>query len=382
MKEIYLDNAAATPIETRVLSAMAKASGFYGNPSSFNDSGRSARKEIEKSRGIIAKFLDARPDEIVFTSSGSEANNIAIMTTLSGLKSGNVVTTPIEHQSVSNALKRSGLNIKYVSVDRYGFVDLKSFEQQLGRQCKMVSVMYANNEIGTIEPIKKISQTISRFNQKNGTNILFHVDACQAALFLDMSVQRLKVDFLTFDGCKLYGPHGIGVLYVKRGTHTQALAGWVGQEKGLKAGTENTQSIIGLAKAVALISTKDSTKIGTVRDYAFEQLKNIPELIFNGPAGSGRLPNNINICLPKLTSEVLLLELDKYGIRAGSGSACTSHSVEPSDVLKAIGVPPKYINGALRFSLGRDTTKKDIDYLVRVLSKIIPELKKRYARFK
>ncbi len=380
MRTIYLDNAAATPIDSRVLKTMNKAASLYGNPSSFNDAGREARIEIEKARKTIAVFLGARSDEIVFTSSGSEANSLAIMSTLFNLKSGNVITTPIEHRSVIEALGRFPLAIKHVPVDRFGFIDLKFLEQKLDRNCRMVSVMYANNEVGTIEPIKKVSKIVSEFNKKNGTNILFHVDACQAAMFLDMDVRRLGVDILTFDSCKIYGPHGIGVLYVKRGTPIRGLIGWAGQEKGLKTGTENTQSIIGLAKAVSLIRHQEGAKVIPIRDYAIEQLKKLPGLIVNGPLGVDRLPNNVNVCLSGLTSEVILLELDKYGIRAGSGSACTSHSVEPSEVLKAIGVPAEYINGALRFSLGRETTKKDIDYLVNTLKKIIKDLNQRYRK--
>ena len=382
MKTVYLDNAAATPIDPRVMKAMNRASVLYGNPSSFNYAGRVARAEIEKSRRRIATFLGAREDEIVFTSSGSEANNLAITGTLSGLKSGNVVTTPIEHRSVSEPLNRLPLTVKYIPVNHLGLIDIKALEKKLDRNCRMVSIMYANNEIGTIEPIKKSSKIITAFNKKNGTNILFHVDACQATLFLDMNVQRLGVDLLTFDGCKIYGPHGMGILYVKRGTSLRGLVGWAGQEKGLKIGTENTQAIIGLAEAVSLINPKEGTAISAIRDYAIGQLKKIPALMVNGPLGADRLPNNINVCLAGLTSEILLLELDKYGIRAGSGSACTSHSVEPSDVLKAIGVPDTYIHGALRFSLGRDTTKKDIDYLVKTLAKIALQLTKRYARLR
>ncbi len=380
MKETYLDNAAATPIDPKVLKAMNKASALYGNPSSFNDAGRAARTEIEKSRHVVAEFLGARSDEIVFTSSGSEANNLAIRGTLSGFKSGSVVTTSIEHPSVVNTLKQLSLKIKTTPVDQFGVLDLKALERNLDSNCRMVSVMYANNEIGTIEPIKKISKIVSEFNKKNRTKILFHVDACQAALFLDMNVQRLGADLLTFDGCKIYGPHGIGVLYIRRGTQISGLTGWVGQEKGLKSGTENTQTIIGLAQAVSLIKPNEGKYLVLLRDYAIEQLKQIPGLIVNGPIGENRLPNNINVCLPNLTSETLLLELDNHGIRAGSGSACTSHSVEPSEVLKAIGVPASHINGALRFSLGRQTTKHDIDYLVKTVKKINSELVKRYAR--
>lgn len=371
MKEIYLDNAAATPIDSRVLKAMGKASVLYGNPSSFNDAGRAAREEIEKSRRAIAAFLGARPDEIVFTGSGSEANNLAITATLSGSKSGSVITTPIEHPSVLGPLQRLPLTVKHIPVDRFGFIDLNILEQKLERKCWMVSVMYANNEIGTIEPIKKISKLIRRFNEKNGTNILFHVDACQAALFLDMDVRHLGVDLLTFDGCKIYGPHGIGVLYIKRGTPIRG---------PLKIGTENTQYIIGLAKAVSLIRPQEGKKVSLVRDYAIKQLEKMPGLMVNGPISVDRLPHNINVCLSRLTSEDLLLELDKHGIRAGSGSACTSYSVEPSHVLKAIGVPKSNINGALRFSLGLSTTKKDMDHLVSTLIKVIKNLDQRYKK--
>ncbi len=381
-KFYYLDNAAATPIDSQVLSAMNKAAGLYGNPSSFNNAGRAARAEIEKSRQAIAAFLGARPDEIVFMGSGSEANNLAILGSLSGLESGTVLTTLIEHRSILEPLRRLALKIKYISVDQTGLIDLKEFERLLGTDCRMVSVMYANNEIGTIEPIKKISRTIKAFNKKYNTKILFHVDACQATLFLEMNVQNLGVDFLSFDGCKIYGPHGVGGLYIRKGTVVQPLIVGAGQEHGLKAGTENIQNIVGLAEAISLIQPAQGIKISALRDYAIGKLRVIPEVMVNGPAGDGRLPNNINLAVAGLTSEVLLLELDKHGIYAGSGSACTSHGVEPSRVLKAIGVPASHINGALRFSLGRATTKKDIDYLVKTLVKIIPQLAKRYARLR
>ena len=382
MKHIYLDNAAATPVDPRVLKAMTLAYKKYGNPSSFNNVGRLAREEMDSARLAVARFLGARAEEIIFTSSGSEANNLALQGTLNH-EQGLVLTTPIEHPSVLETLKRiKGIKVKYIPVNKEGLVDLDIFQNMLTTHCSLVSVMYANNEIGTIQPIRQISQIITRYNKSHGTHILFYVDACQATGFLDMNVQHLGADLLTFNGSKIYGPRGIGVLYVRRGTKINSLIFGGSQERGLRAGTENVSAIVGLAKAVALINEQGTMNMVKIRDYAIKKLELISGVILNGPYGAERLANNINVCIPNLESENLLLELDKYGISAGSGSACTSHAVEPSHVLKAIGVPTKYINGALRFSLGRDITKKDIDYLVKSLVKIIADLSKRYARLR
>ncbi len=389
-KFYYLDNAAATPIDPRVLKSMTLAYKKYGNPSSFNNAGRLAREEMESARLTIARFLGARPEEIVFTSSGSEANNLALRGVLNN-EQRTVLTTPIEHPSVLETLKRiKGIKVKYVPVDKEGLVELDAFQNMLTAHCSLVSVMYANNEIGTIQPIRQISKTIRDFNQKLETHeksqVIFHVDACQAVGFLNMNVQHLGADLVTFNGSKIYGPRGVGVLYVRRGTKLRSLILGGSQERGLRAGTENVPAIVGLAKAVALLKEarikKQELRIKFIRDYAIKKLEEISGVILNGPRKDKRLVNNISICVPNLESENLLLELDKYSISAGSGSACASHSVEPSHVLKAIGVPAKYINGALRFSLGRETTKKDIDYLVKSLVKIIAELTKRYARLR
>ena len=403
-KFYYLDNAAATPIDSRVLKVMTLAYKKYGNPSSFNNTGRLARAEMESARKTIARFLDAKVEEIVFTSSGSEANNLALQGALNNEK-GTVLTTPIEHPSVLETLKRiKGIKVKYIPVNKEGLVNLDAFRSMLTAHCSLVSVMYANNEIGTIQPIRQIAKIIRDFNQKLETEnwklkthkkspVIFNVDACQAAGFLDMNVQHLGVDLLTFNGSKIYGPRGIGVLYVRRGTKINPLISGGSQERGLRAGTENVPAIVGLAKAVDLIElgikNKELRPAVKLRDYAIEKLEQIPGVILNGPRPSlklrrtcteeERLANNINICVPDLESENLLLELDKYGISAGSGSACTSHAVEPSHVLKAIGVPTSHINGALRFSLGRETTKKDMDYVVSTLAKIIKDLCKRYS---
>jgi cysteine desulfurase len=394
MKEIYLDNSASTPIDPRVLRVMNEAYKKYGNPSSFNDAGRLARAEMESARLTIARFLGARPEEIIFTGSGSEANNIALQGTLSK-KKGTVLTTPTEHLSVLETLKKiEGVKVAYVPVDKQGLVDLRVVEKMLTAHCSLVSIMYANNEIGTLQPIQKISKIIKEYNKKleienwklktDATRrVLLHVDACQAVGFLDVNVNHLGVDLLTFNGSKINGPRGIGALYIRKGVKISTYTMGGGQERGLRAGTENVPAIVGLAKAVALINEQETRNISKLRDYAIERLeKSVPGILINGPRGHERLANNISICVPNLESENLLLELDKHGISAGSGSACTSHAVEPSHVLKAIGVPKSHISGALRFSLGRDTTKKDIDYLIKSLAKIIADLTKRYARFR
>jgi len=391
MKLIYLDYAAAAPTDPAVRREMNRAMVLVGNPSSFNDAGRQAQQALAQARKIVADFLGARLDEIVFTASGSEANNLAIIGTCGNFSSGKILTTPIEHPSVLEPIAQlKALKTGYLKIDQSGAVDLKALEQAIKKDCRLISIMYANNEIGTLEPIRAIAKIIKSFNKKLETEnwklktgetrpVLFHIDACQAAGYLDMNVQHLGVDLLTFNGSKIGGPRGVGVLYVRRGTPIHSIISGGGQERGLRAGTENLQAIVGLAKAVSILKPTDSKKIAAVRDYAIELLrKEIPGIILNGPTGDGRLPNNINICVPDLESEVILIELDKYGIAAGSGSACTSHAVEPSHVLKAIGVPKRYINGALRFSIGKETTKKDMDYLVASLKKIIPDLRKRY----
>lgn len=376
MPKIYLDHAAATPVDPRVLKAMTKAAAIFGNPSAFNYKGREARIALEKSRAQIAKFLNVRPDEIIFTASGSEANNLVLQ---SFVNRGQIITTPIEHKSVLEVLNKS--NIKFVPVDGQGIIDLKALAKLLRPDSVLVSIMYANNEIGSIQPIPKISKLIRNYNREHKTSILFHVDACQAAGLLDMNVQHLGADFVSFNSSKLYGPHGLGVLYVRRGLKLKPLILGGDQEFRLRAGTENVSAIVGLAKAISLIKPSETKKIKKIRDYGLKLIKKeIPEGLLVGPEGDQRLANNINICIPELNSEQLLLELDRYGIAAGSGSACTSHTVEPSHVLRALKVPAEFINGAIRFSLGRETKIKDLDYTVRALKKIICELRNRYSR--
>lgn len=380
IKEIYLDNAAAAPIDGRVQKEMARAFNIYANPSSFNDAGRKTRKELENARAKIARFLGARPEEIFFMGSASEANNTVILgTTKTANKSQReILTTPIEHPSVLAPLKSLAPPFKtiFLKINNEGAINLGNIERLLSPKTFLISVMYANNEIGTIEPIKKISKIIRDFKKKySGCLPLFHVDACQAAEYLDMNVNNLGADLLSFNGAKIYGPRGIGVLFVRRGTPIAPLIMGGEHERGLRAGTENLPAILGLAKAVELINKKEGQRTAELRDYFLKKIKEtMPDIKINGAFGQERLPNNISISIPNMNSENLLLELDKYGIRAGSGSACASHSVEPSHVLKAIGVKAPYLSGVLRFSLGCRTTKKEIDYVVRILQKIVKKI--------
>lgn len=383
----YLDNAASTPLANEVKEEMIKAQELYGNPSSYNNIGREARRLLENCRFNVARHIGAKPEEIVFTASGSEANNLAILGLADQLKSKEIITTPVEHFSVLqpvNILGRQGIKTTYLKVDGEGFIDLGDLRNKLNSKVKLVSIIYANNEIGTIQPIKKISKII-----KKNSSALFHIDACQAMEYLPINVNELGVDLMTFNGAKIYGPKGVGVLYKKAGINLKPLICGGEQENGLRAGTENLISIVGLTKALSLIDNSSGSKISELRNNFFNEiLKTMPEIKINGPYsgkalkgqpdGDKRLPNNINISIPGLDSENLLLELDKHHIYAGSGSACTAHSVEPSHVLRAIRVEPRHLKGALRFSLGRQTTKKDIDTLLRVLPKVVIELRKRY----
>ncbi len=363
-QEIYLDHAAATPTDRRVVLAMNRAMREAGNPSSFNDAGRRAAAVLADARMKIARFLNAAPREIVLCASGSEANTLA----LSGAK--HILTQPTEHLSV---LYAASARAKFIPVDGVGLVNPDDIIRALDPRTQIVSVMYANNEIGTIQPIARIGRAIARWRRAHHSAYpLFHVDACQATACLDMDVQRLGVDLLTLNGAKVYGPHGAAALFVRRGVIIAPLVPGGSQEGGRRAGTEDVSSAVGLATALSLVKKSDSTKQTKLRDLLIGGiLAVIPDACLNGPEGSERLANNVNISIPGTDSESLLLELDRYGIRAGSGSACTAYSVEPSHVLRAIKTPKKYLDGVLRFSLGRDTTHADIERVVRVLPLVV-----------
>ena len=386
MREIYLDNAAATPIDPRVQREMMRALCVVGNPSSFNDAGRRAAAGLYRARKTVARFLKAHDDEIVFTGSGSEANTLAVLGVVRADRSrrSEVISTPIEHRSVlepMHVLSRDEYEVRWVSVDSKGSVHPDDIEKILNPKTILISIMYANNEIGTIEPIREIGKIIRAFRKERRTiHPLFHTDACQAAGYLPMDVNQLGVDLLTMNSSKIYGPAGVGVLFVRRGVLLAPLILGGEQERGLRAGTENLPAILGFASAVTLIRFGEAEATAALRDSFLRRLGRIvPEARVNGPLGQKRLANNINVSVPGLVSEELLIELDRYGIRAGSGSACTAHSVEPSHVLRAIGVKKPYLDGALRFSLGRKTTSNDVEYVINTLGKVIRKLRERHG---
>ncbi|HUO75919.1 MAG TPA: aminotransferase class V-fold PLP-dependent enzyme [Candidatus Paceibacterota bacterium] len=353
MKEIYLDNAAATRPDARVVRAMVRATHWYGNPSSFNDAGRAARAALDAARDDVARFLYARASEIMFCASGSEANALALNGT------AGILTQPTEHPSV---LGRVDSSARFVRVDAAGRVDPAEVIAAIRADTRIVSVMYANNETGTVQPIKKLARLIREYRRTHQTAYPFlHVDACQATAWLPMNVQDLGADLLTFNGLKVHGPAGTAVLYARRGV-----------QHGIRAGTENVPGAVGLAAALNLIKKNDAQRVGRLRRRLLERLPiAVPGIRINGSTGDDSLPNIINISIPGMDSERLLLALDRRGIRAGAGSACTAHQVEPSHVLVAMKVPRRYLGGVLRISMSRFTTQSDVDAFLRELPKAI-----------
>lgn len=394
--KIYLDYSATTPVDPRVAKKMMPYfSKEYGNPSSIHQFGQKALGAIDEARQKIASFLGCKASEIVFTGSATEANNLAIKGVVYKLYSINpnfkphIITTKIEHDSILKVcefLEREGVEVTYLSPTTEGIVQPKDIQKALKENTALVSVMYANNEIGTIQPITEISKVIESFRRQNsklpGLNYqlpLFHTDAVQAVNYLDCNVNTLGVDLLTVSGHKIYGPKGVGALYVKTGIVLEPILHGGGQEKGLRSGTENVPAIVGLGEAISLVSKLKTqghvTKLINLRDRLISGiLKSIPEAKLNG-SRKHRLPNNINFYFPGVDSETLIIALDQKGIAVSSGSACSTRSIEPSHVLLAIGLSPQQAKSCLRITLGRYTTKDEIDYFLKVLPSIIKKIK-------
>ena len=387
MKRIYLDHAAATPLDPSIKRAMAPYLGSaFGNPSALYESGRKARKAIDAARVRVAEILHAHPDEIIFTGSGTEADALALYGVLRAHK-GNLVTTSVEHAAVllnARALEKEGVSATYIEPNEEGFINPQEVARAIDKNTTLVSVMYANNEIGTIEPIREIAKVVRKVREERRklritTPLFFHTDACQAAGYLDLNVEKPGIDLMALNASKMYGPKGVGVLYVRRGTPMKPLWEGGGQEAGNRSGTENVAGIIGFAKALEIAEKKkekESKRLVEIRDYFIDNLMlRIPNTVLNGPKGEERLPNNINISIPGMDGETMLAYLDVEGIEASTGSACEAKSTQASHVMMAIG-RGSLAHSTLRFTLGRTTTKKDADRTVEVLAKTTKLLQK------
>jgi cysteine desulfurase len=384
MKRIYLDYAAATPVRPEVHQFIKPfATNNFGNPSAIYLEGRIAKQALEQARKSVAKNLNCQTHEIIFTNGGTESINLAIFGVARAykkfFKKPRIITSQIEHPAVLESVKKlekEGFDIKYISTNKFGEINLIELKKYLNPQTILVSIMYANNEIGTIQPIEKISAVIKSFRQKKYLPF-FHTDACQTANYLNLDVKQLGIDFMTLNGGKIYAPKASGILYKKGGLSIDPIIFGGGQEKNLRSGTENLTSWIGLAKALDLTQkekTAEIKKVKQLRDYLQKNILKISKVILNGHPQK-RLPNNLNIIISDIEGEALILELDKAGIAASTGSACHSRSLEPSHVLKSLGLSREKIHGSLRLTLGKYTTKKEIDYVIKILPKIIQKLR-------
>src|SRR3989338_8858021 len=373
LKHIYLDYAAATPIDKAVTKEMQKYQTIYANPSSIHSLGKQAEDYIEDCRERIAKILNCHSSEIIFTSGGTESNNLV----LHGMKKAVrlIITTAIEHQSIlktTEFLKDEKLTLIVLDVGRKGKIDLGQLESLITPEC-LVSIGYVNNELGTVQEIAAISRIIQKKKKEFGADsIYFHTDACQAEFQL-LNVKKLGVDMLTLNSSKIYGPKGAGLLYVKTTTPIKPLFFGGQQEKDLRAGTENLLAIVGLAKALEIneeIKQKDKKRIIQLYNYFQKQLKQIKNITINS-----QYSHILSITIDGCDSQIILNYLDQENIYASAGSACTAGNNEPSYVLKAIGLSTEEAISTIRFSLGRDTTRKNIDFVVRKLKKIVDRLR-------
>ena len=368
MKNIYLDYASSTPMATEVAKVMEPYwSDTFGNPGSTHWFGQQASGAVFKARQTIASFLDVDYKDILFTSSATEANNLALRGVLKNSKQKNsrIIVSAIEHESVLETcrdLEKEGVEVVYIPVNKEGVVDCKEIERALNKRTVLVSIMHANNEIGTIQPIKKIGELIKKYKGENSYP-LFHTDAVQAFQYLPCSIKKLGVDLLTLSAHKIYGPKGIGLLYVKdRDLLTPIITGG-GQEDGLRSGTENVPYIIGFAKAIELVEKsreKEVKRIGDLREYFWQELKKIiSDIEINGSI-KYRLPNNLNIYFPGRPASDLCIELDIWGLAVSSGTACSARSIKPSYVIEALGGSEDRAFSSLRLSFGRHTTKAEV----------------------
>ncbi|MBU2560915.1 MAG: cysteine desulfurase NifS [Nanoarchaeota archaeon] len=377
MKKIYLDNGATTMVDPAVVKEMLPFfSDVYGNPSSIHQKGQEAKRYLTEAREDVAKKLNAGYDEIIFTSGGTESDNLAIkgVAYANRDKGNHIITTKIEHPAVLNtckALEKEGFEIKYLGVDNEGFVILDDLRKAITPKTLLVSIIHGNNEIGTIQPLEKIGNIC----REHG--VMFHTDAVQSFTKVPINAKKVPVDLISMSSHKIHGPKGVGALYVRKGTKMASIQHGGAHEFKLRAGTENVPGIMGFAKAVKLSSDSDAKRIAKLRDRLISGIeKEIHDVKLNGPRGEKRLCNNVNIAFANVEGEALGSYLDVSGICTSTGSACSSHSLEPSHVLLAIGLDKGLANGTLRMTLSRFTTEEEIDYTIGSLKKYVEKLRK------
>lgn len=385
MRRVYLDHAATTQLLPEVIEAMMPyMKDIYGNPVSLHDVGVEAKRACEEARGKVAALIGAKPEEIMFTSCGTESNNTALkgVAWANISKGKHIVTTQIEHHSVLNAakaLEKTGLEVTYVPVDKYGLVDPREIERAIRKDTVLVSVMHANNEIGTIEPISEIAKVVK------AKGILFHTDAVATAGNIPVNVNELNADLLSLAANQFYGPKGIGALYIRKGVKITPLLHGGFQERGLRAGTDNVPGIVGLGKAAELAARdldKRKRQIIPLRDKLIKGLLGgIKNVYLNGHT-TDRLPGNANVSVEFVEGESMLLFLNNAGVMVASGSSCTSQALKVSHVLTAVGIEPALAQGSLLFSLGVDNTEDDIDYVLEKMPPIVDNLRKMSPLYK
>lgn len=376
-KRIYLDHAATTPVDRRVIEKMLPFwSENFGNPSSVHFWGQAAKEAVHSSRMEIAESLNCNPEEIVFTSGGTESINLALKGVAAVQGKGHIITSKIEHHALLEPLKQlaeQGFEITFLDVDQKGFVKPEDVAAALRDDTFLVSIMYANNEMGAIQPISEIGAITK------AAGVLFHTDACQAAMSLDLDVEKLNVDLLTINASKIYGPKGVGLLYVREGANIEPLISGGGQEMELRGGTENVPAIVGFAEALKLITTDQEIENKRLMEMRTALIKGLlercEEAVINGPLDH-RLPNNVNCSFPGIEGESLLLRLDMEGVGVSSGSACTSNDLEPSHVLKAMGLDDERVFGSIRFTFGKNNHIKDIPEILDRVERVVRDLRR------
>ena len=379
MRKVYMDHGAGMPLDSKVFEAMKPYfRENYGNPSSSHSSGNVARNTMESAREKVARLVAAeKPQEVIFTSGGTESNNLAIKgAAYRNRKKGNhIITTAIEHISVINIckfLQKQGFEVTYVPVDKQGMVDLEKLEDAINDKTVLISVMYANGEIGTIQPIREIG----KLAQEN--KVIFHVDAVAAAGQVPINVKEENIDLLSLSSNDLYGPKGVGALYIKAGTKVQPVIQGGGQERGLRSGTENIPGIVGMGKAAEIDKRKMETegkRLTALRDKLIKDVLGKIDYSFLNGHPTERLPGNANLRFSYIEGESLILGLDMYGVQVSSGSACTSKTLEPTHVLLAIGLAHEEAHGSLVFTLGKQNSEDDVDYVLEVLPDVVKRLR-------